>query len=72
MELQLPGDAQDDCIHMADSTAMECMYRFYRVVVAVFGPYYLRTPNEEDTARILPQNEARGLSGMQGSINCMH
>jgi hypothetical protein len=52
----VPGDAHDDYICMAKSTAMECMYRFYKAVVAVFGPYYMRTPNDEDTARILAQN----------------
>jgi hypothetical protein len=48
-----PGDSQDDYIRMAESAAMECMSRFCRAVVSVFGSDYLRTPNEEDTARIL-------------------
>jgi hypothetical protein len=51
-----PGDSQDDYIHMVESTAMECMSRFCRAVVLVFGSDYLRTPNEEYTARILAQN----------------
>jgi hypothetical protein len=42
------GDANDDYIRMAKSTAMECMYRFCQAMLAVFGPDYLRTPNEED------------------------
>jgi hypothetical protein len=50
---EAPGDAQDDYICMAKSTAMECMSRFCRAVVSVFGSDYLRTPNEEYTARIL-------------------
>jgi hypothetical protein len=53
------GDGQDDYIHMVESTAMECMYRFHWAVVAAFGPDYLRTPNEEDTTWILAHNEAR-------------
>jgi hypothetical protein len=47
-----PGDSQDDYIHMAKSTAMECMSRFCRAVVSVFRSDYLRTPSEEDAARI--------------------
>jgi hypothetical protein len=66
------GDAHDDYIRMAESTAMECMSRFCRALVSVCGSDYLRTPNEEDTARILAQNIERGISGMLGSIDCMY
>ena len=67
-----PGDSLDDYGRMAECTTIECFYKFCRVVVAVFGPQYLRTPNAEDTAQILEQNEARGFLGILGSINYMH
>jgi hypothetical protein len=40
------GDAKDEYLSIGESTTIEPIYRFCRVVVAVFGPYYLRGPNE--------------------------
>ena len=67
-----PGDLQEDYGRMAESTTLDCMYKFCRVVVGCFGGQYLRAPNAEDTARILAENEARGFLGcLEASTACI-
>jgi hypothetical protein len=57
---------------MSESTCHDAMYQFYKDIIAVFGKYYLREPNTEDTAHLLSINESRGFPGMLGIIDFMH
>ena len=66
------ADATDDYVRIGESTALESLRRFVVAVVQVFGPEYMRLPNEQDTARLLAIGESRGFSRMLGSIDCMH
>jgi hypothetical protein len=68
----IPADLVDDHLAMGESTAIKCVKRFVVAIVQLFGPKYLRAPTEEDTARLLEENAARGFVGMIGSIDCMH
>ncbi|XP_062198867.1 uncharacterized protein LOC133901538 [Phragmites australis] len=67
-----PADSLDECLRLGEATIIESMRRFVRAVIGVFGDEYLRSPNEEDTARLIATNEQRGFPGMLGSIDCMH
>ncbi|XP_020406610.1 uncharacterized protein [Zea mays] len=56
------ADATDDYVRIGESTTIESLRRFVCSVVEVFGDEYLRTPNEDDTARLLAIGESRGFS----------
>jgi hypothetical protein len=66
------ADATDDYIRIGESTPIESLGRFISGVVGIFGGEYLRSPNEDDTSRLLAIGESRGFPGILGSIDCMH
>jgi hypothetical protein len=60
------ADATNDYIRIGESTTIESLRRFVCGVVDVFGGEYLRSPNEDDTARLLAIGESSGFPGMLG------
>jgi hypothetical protein len=57
---------------MTESTCFETVGRFCQAVVAVFRKDYVRALNEQDNARILAQNAARGFPEVLGSTMLPH
>ena len=68
----IAADGADDYIRSAEATNLEACKKFVIKICEVFGDQYLRSPNEEDTTRLLAIGEERGFPGMLGSIDCMH
>ncbi|XP_037462165.1 uncharacterized protein LOC119333339 [Triticum dicoccoides] len=68
----IAADYVDEYIRSAESTNLESCKKFVIKICEVFGEKYLRSPNEEDIARLLAIGEERGFPGMLGSIDCMH
>lgn len=66
------ADATDEYICIGESTAIESLRKFVTAIVKVFEDEYLRSPNKNDTTRLLEIGEERGFPGMLGSIDCMH
>jgi len=67
------ADQCDEYIRIGESTSIECLHKFCRSIVEVFGPQYLRKPNQDDIQRLLQlHSEKHGFVGMLGSIDCMH
>ena len=68
----VPADYADEYLRIGEDSTIESVRRFVKVIVRVFGPEYLRAPNEDDTKKLMAANERRGWPGMLGSIDCMH
>ena len=67
-----PPDVHDECLRMSEQVIRKSVMKFVEGVIANFGNEYLRSPTEEDMARLLHIGEQRGFPGMMGSIDCMH
>jgi hypothetical protein len=50
----------------------QSLRRLVSDIIEVFGDDYFRSPNEQDTARLLASAERRGFPGMLGCLDCMH
>ena len=59
-----PTDSVDEYIRIGESTTIESLRRFVKVVIAMFGDHYLRSLNNIDIARLLQTGEQRGFPGM--------
>jgi hypothetical protein len=66
------ADQLDEWIRLGASTIQECLQRFVKAVLRIFGEEYLRAPTEEDVMRLLNENSQRGFPGCVGSIDCWH
>ena len=66
------GYAINDYVCIGEDTILEAVRRFTNAVIDVFGSEYLRASIEDDTQRLMIDNEARGWSGILWSFDCMH
>ncbi len=66
------ADFMDKYVRIGESTAIESLKKFVKAVVSIFSDEYLRSPNNEDIARLLEVGQSLGFPGMLGSIDCMH
>ncbi|XP_062089263.1 uncharacterized protein LOC133795823 [Humulus lupulus] len=66
------GDFVDEHLRIAENTAAKCLKKFVKAIIGIFSHEYLRSPNENDIARLCAVGDSRGFPGMLGSIDCMH
>nr|XP_051202314.1 uncharacterized protein LOC127315913 [Lolium perenne] len=67
----IAADLADEYIRSAESTNLESCKKFVIKVCEVFGDKYLRSPNAEDTARLLAIGEERGFPGSNNDLNVL-
>ena len=68
----MSADSLDEYVRIGETTTIQCVKRFCQGVVQIFGPEYLRSPNDADISRLLRKVNQRGFPGMLGSLDCMH
>ncbi|XP_057779680.1 uncharacterized protein LOC130998265 [Salvia miltiorrhiza] len=53
------ADQYDEYLRIAESTSLECLRRFCRAIIHLFGAEYLRRPTSVDCQRLLAMHEAK-------------
>ncbi|RWR79968.1 putative nuclease HARBI1 [Cinnamomum micranthum f. kanehirae] len=66
------ADLCDEYLRIGESTALKSLKKFVEAVITNFSKECLRSPNNNDIAKLLAEGESRGFPGMLGSIDCMH
>jgi hypothetical protein len=66
------ADLCDEYVSIGETTAMKCLKKFVKAVVSNFSEEYLRSPPNNDIAKLLALGESHEFPGMLGSIDCMH
>ena len=66
------ADLCDEYVSIGETTVMKCLKKFVKAVVLNFFEEYLRSPTNNDIARLLALGESRGFPGMLRSIDCIH
>ena len=62
------ADFVDEYVRIGESNAIESLKKFVKAVISIFSEkYMMRSPNEDDIARLLKEGESRGFLGMLGS-----
>ena len=62
----------DEYLRIGESTAIKGLKFFVKAVVLIFSKEYIRSPNDNDIAKLLAVGQHRGFLRMLGSIDCMH
>ncbi|XP_020266047.1 uncharacterized protein LOC109841494 [Asparagus officinalis] len=55
MRMLAYGESVDDYVRIGKSTSLESVKRFVRSIINIFGEEYLRSPTNEDVARLLEE-----------------
>ncbi|GKB01931.1 protein arginine N-methyltransferase 1.6, partial [Tanacetum coccineum] len=66
-------DAFDECLQIAERFSRQCLENFIKCIYILYVEKYPRKPTSADIEKTYALHEEKhGLSGMLGSIDCMH
>lgn len=68
----VPVDVTCEYINIEESTTIESLKRFCRVIVKILGKQYLRSPKTHEINSLLRIGTDCDFPGMLGSLDCMH